>query len=85
MEQQGSIALRELKRIGILCKCGTETIFDISKDHRAADVQCPCGARILRAQTQENIDFNWITLYRLFYSQSESDKDAPKIRFYVEV
>jgi hypothetical protein len=85
MDTQGSIELRELNRVGVTCKCGIETIFDVRKELGAANVRCPCGEQVLRVQAQENLDFNWVTLYKMFYSGSEREKDSPRIRFYVSV
>lgn len=59
----------ELARIGIVCPaCGTETVFDLSKDQTAnQDRDCPgCGSSdFLKSFTTEaRQNYNWITYYK---------------------
>jgi hypothetical protein len=59
---------RDLEKIGIVCECGTESVFDLTKDQAANQVrECPgCGNREFLAQfvTEARQNYNWITYYK---------------------
>ncbi|MFY9703329.1 MAG: hypothetical protein WAK02_14335, partial [Terriglobales bacterium] len=60
---------QDLEKVGIVCPhCGTESVFDLSKDQTANQTrECPgCGnAEFLSGFTTEaKQNYNWVTYYK---------------------
>ena len=60
---------KELVRIGVVCPgCGTETIFDLTRDQTATNqtkVCSGCNADLLTSfRTEAPSFYNWITYYK---------------------
>jgi len=83
MEHLFVFAEQELERIGVVCpNCGTESIFDLSKDQSAnVDRNCPgCGTEdYLKSFVMEAKQvYNWIT----YYKRIREIKKNVRIHFY---
>ena len=73
----------DLERIGIICpNCGTESIFDLTKDQTAnVDRCCPgCGTTDYLASfiVEAKQTYNWIT----YYKRMRDIKKTVRLRFY---
>lgn len=72
----------ELTHIGVECPtCGTESIFNLEKDHTANKTHnCPgCDQPLLESFTTEaRQNYNWIT----HYQRARTAKKNVAIRFY---
>ena len=73
----------ELERVGVVCPhCGTESIFDLTKDQTANQGRdCPgCGNRDFLESfvTEAKQVYNWIT----YYKRGRDIKKKIEIRFY---
>ena len=73
---------QELVRIGAVCPdCGTEAIFDLTKDQAAHRPRvCPgCDAELVEQfQTEAKQTYNWIT----YYKRGRDTKKRPRLLFY---
>lgn len=85
MEDYFIFGEKELARMGVVCSaCGTEVIFDLTKDQTANQSrQCPgCDAVLLASyRTEARQDYNWITYYK---KARDTQKKEAVLRFYFD-